>query len=93
MDAKSAETLAIEALSLLVENPESLARFLALTGIDPADLRQIAQEPAFLGAVLEHVANDRALLAELSLRSGRDPAAVDAARIALSGRDWERDTA
>jgi hypothetical protein len=93
IDVNTSESLAIEALSFLVENPEGLARFLALTGVDPADLREIARGRTFLGAVLEHVASDQDLLAAFAAHAGRDPAMIDQARILLTGGDWERDTA
>jgi len=93
IDANLAESLAIEALSFLVDNPESLARFLALTGVEPSALRGIVREPAFLGAVLDHVIGDGDLLAGFVARSGHDPAIIERARLLLTGADWERDTA
>jgi hypothetical protein len=93
MTVNAAESLAIEALSFLVENPESLARFLALTGLDPTDIRAMAHERAFLGAVLDYLAGDQGLLAAFAAHARSDPALVDRARILLTGGDWERDTA
>ncbi len=93
IDANMAESLAIEALTFLVDDAARLQRFLALTGVDASHLRQIAGEPAFLGAVLEHVAGDQDLLADFAARSGHDPTLIDQARALLTGGDWERDTA
>ena len=86
-----AETLAIEAVSFLAEEPRRLARFLDLTGIDPASIRSAASDPNFLGAVLEHVAGYEPLLLEFAAHSGRDPADVAKAQAKLGGGTWERD--
>ena len=91
--ANAAKSLAIEALAFLVEEPERLGRFLALTGLDPAAVRRLAREPSFFAAVLEHVAADQHLLLAFAAQTQRDPAEVDAARAVLGAGDWERDTA
>lgn len=93
IDTNTAESLAIQALSFLVEKPEWLAAFLALTGVDPGSLRQIAREPGFLGAVLDYVSGDPERLEAFAATSGTDPASIDQARIVLTGGDWERDSA
>jgi hypothetical protein len=67
-----------------------LGRFLALTGIGPAEIRTAAGEPGFLVGVLEYVASDQALLTGFAAENGHEPATVDAARLALGG-GWERD--
>ena len=45
-------TLGLGALAWAVGDPARAARLLALTGLEPADLRARAAEPAVLGAVL-----------------------------------------
>jgi len=50
---EAAESLAIQALSFIAQDPERLGRFLALTGIGPAEIRSAAAEPGFLTGVLE----------------------------------------
>ena len=42
-----AEELAVAALAFVAQEPERLRRFLDLSGLDPADLRQAAAERAF----------------------------------------------
>lgn len=91
-DRKSAESLAISALQFLADAPERLGRFLALTGVSPGEIRRVAAEPAFLAAVLEHVAGDEALLVEFAAVADCDPRRIDEARTLLAGADWERDT-
>jgi hypothetical protein len=86
----AAEALAIQALSYIAAEPERLGRFLALTGIGPAEIRTAAAEPGFLIGVLEYVASDQLLLTGFAAESGHAPQTVDAARLALGG-GWERD--
>ena len=87
---EAAEALAIQALSYIAQDPERLGRFLALTGIGPAEIRTAAAEPGFLVGVLEYIASDQALMTSFAGESGHEPSTVDAARIALGG-GWERD--
>ena len=93
MDAKAAESTALEALAFLAAAPERIGRFLALTGLGPADLRAVAHEPAFLGSVLAHVTEDGDLLRAFAAETDRHPAEIDKARVFLAGLDWERDSA
>jgi hypothetical protein len=90
---KSAESLAIRALTFLVEEPERISRFLALTGIDPGEVRSLAREPGFLAAVLEHVRSDERMLVEFVQSAEVRPQEVAAAATLLSGPAWERDSA
>ena len=68
MTRELAETVAIQALTFIAEEPERLGRFLALTGIGPESLRDAAREPNFLLGVLDHLAADEALLREFAKR-------------------------
>ncbi len=86
-----AENVAIQALAFLASDPEKLGRFLAVTGIGPADLRSAAQEPGFLAGVLDHIAEDDASLLEFTQGAGLSPDAVARAREVLSGPPIERD--
>ena len=90
---KAAESLAIHALTFLVEEPERISRFFALTGIDPGEVRSLAREPGFLAAVLEHVRADERMLLEFVQSADVRPQEVAAAASLLSGPDWERDSA
>ena len=47
--AHDAEAIAINVLKFLAGRPEELGRFLTLSGIDPADLRELAADTQFLG--------------------------------------------
>jgi hypothetical protein len=87
---EAAETLAIQALGFLAEEPERLGAFLSVTGIAHEDIRQAAREPGFLAGVLDHMLGDETLLMAFADSAGLDPASVARARRALGG-NWERD--
>jgi hypothetical protein len=86
----AAEGLAIQALTFIADDGERLGRFLATTGIGPAQIRAAAQQPGFLVGVLEYIAGDEGLLQEFAAAAGFDPAYVGKALAALGGH-WERD--
>lgn len=88
----AAEALAIEALGFIAADPELMPRFLALTGIEPAAIRQAAAEPGFLAGVLGFVAAHEPTLLAFAGSAGVDPATIEQARSALPFGDdrWER---
>ncbi|HMF05918.1 MAG TPA: DUF3572 domain-containing protein [Methylocella sp.] len=81
---EAAETVAIEVLGFLAEDSERLSRFLALSGLGPENLRAAAEDPAFLAAVLDHLASDEASLLAFAAKSGHEPAEIVRAREVLS---------
>jgi hypothetical protein len=83
--------LAIQALSFIAAEPERLGRFLAISGIGPADIRAAAREPGFLAGVLDFVVADERLLRAFAEDSSVAPREVGAALIALGGAHWERE--
>jgi hypothetical protein len=88
---EAAEQLAIQALTFIASDPTQLGRFLALTGIGPAEIRDAAREPGFLAGVLDHVAGDERLVVAFAADAGVEPDQVAEARAALSGQGWERE--
>jgi hypothetical protein len=88
---EAAEALAIQALTYIAADGERLGRFLAATGIGPAEIRKAAREPGFLLGVLDHLASDERLLTEFAAEAGFDPADIGKARAALGGEPWERE--
>lgn len=86
-----AESLAVQALSFIAADGDRLGRFLAITGIGPAEIRAASAEPGFLAGVLDYVAGDETMVAEFAKDAGIDPAHVGIARAALGGGDWERE--
>ncbi len=81
-----AEDLAIAALAFIAQEPERLGRFLALSGLDPANLREAAGEPEFLAGVLDHLSGDEVLLLAFAADAGIDPAEIETARHLLGIR-------
>jgi hypothetical protein len=82
---EKAEDMAVAALGFLAQEDERLSRFLALSGLDPARLREMAAEPGFLPGVMAHLASDEALLLQFSAETGRRPEEVAAACAVLAG--------
>jgi hypothetical protein len=89
--AEVAETLAIQALAFLAGEPESLGRFLAITGIGPEEIRDAAREPRFLVGVLDYLASDEPLLIAFAKQIGVDPADVMRASAVLGGQTNDRE--
>ena len=84
---EAAETLALEAFAWIAAEEGRLARFLALSGAAPADLRARAADPEFLGFVLDFLLADEALLTAFAAEAGLAPEAPARARAALPGGD------
>jgi len=87
---EAAEGLAIQALTFIAGDGERLGRFLATTGIGPAQIRAAAQESGFLIGVLDYLAGDERLLSAFAAETGLDPTHVGKALAALGGH-WERE--
>ena len=86
---KSAEALAIQAFSFIAADSDRLGRFLAASGIGPADIHGAARQPMFLAGVLDHVASDEPLLLSFAAETGTAPKDIILACVALGGRSWE----
>jgi hypothetical protein len=87
---ETAEMLAVQALSFIAEEPQSLSRFLDTSGISAEEIRTAAAEPGFLAGVLAYMMGDETLLRAFADRAGIDPAELTRAASALGGA-WERD--
>jgi len=86
---EAAESLAVQALGYLAQEPERLGRFLALTGIAPDQIRTAAAESGFLAGVLAYLAQDETLLVRFAAEAGVPPGTVERARALLAGHDRE----
>ncbi len=91
MAPEAAEALAIQALSFIGNDAAELGRFLALTGIGPAELRSAAHEPGFLTGVLDHILGYEPLLLAFAKDAALQPFDVALAREVLGGARWERE--
>ena len=86
MTRELAETVAIQALGFIAEEPERLQPFLALTGIEAQSLRDAAREPNFLLGVLDYLAGDDALLAAFAGDAAIEPGSWSLLAISLLAR-------
>jgi len=82
---ESAETLALRVLGWLAEDRDRLDGFLAETGASPADLAAQVGDPAFLGAILDHLLSSDALVIGFCQADGLANDAPMRARAALPG--------
>jgi hypothetical protein len=89
MQSSAAETLALKALAHIVNEGESLSRFLGSSGLEPSDLRDRVTDPELLAAVLDFVLSDDALTQSFAAAEGLQPMAVHLARRALPGARTE----
>jgi hypothetical protein len=80
-----AAQMAIEALGWLAGDDERLARFLAISGLGPQNLRQAAADPRFLAAILDYLASNEALLMDFARDAAHSPQDVAKAHAALCG--------
>ena len=87
ISTEEAEAIAIRAFSFLTEDEVLMARFLDLTGLDPAGIAATAREPSFLPGVLAYLLGDEALLLTCCAGARLDPERVAAAHRALQGSD------
>ena len=72
--------LALSALVWSLGEPDRAERLLALTGLTPADLRERADEPALLAAVIGFLESHEPDLVACAESMGTDPAALVQAR-------------
>ena len=82
---ETAQTIALQGLAFLAEEPGRLQRFAGLTGIDLGELRARADAPDLLAAVLEHLASDESLLLVFAASRGIAPEDVAPALHLLQG--------
>jgi hypothetical protein len=85
MKRETAEVLALRALAWLAEDADLMPRFLDQAGLGPEELRHRAGEPEVMGAVLDFLLQDDAILIACCDRLGEVYTAPQAARAALPG--------
>lgn len=84
-----AQSIALRSLIFLAQDDERMQRFLALTGVDPQDVRALSRESGFQLALLDHLCADEALLLAFASADESDPEEIVAARFALGGGDFD----
>lgn len=87
MPSQAPEALAQSALIWMARREEDFARFLAAAGLDAAQIRPRAQDPEFLGFVLDFVLGDETLARAFAEAEGLGPEDALRARAALPGGD------
>ena len=70
---EEAEIIALKGLAFLANDPERLGRFLALSGVSPADVRAAAADRNFLAGILSHLLQDESLLLTFTAVENLDP--------------------
>ena len=80
-----AASLAISALSWIAADGELMGRFLTLTGIEPANIRAVADEPGFLSGVLEFLLAHEPTLMRFCEENAIKPETVGRAQMRLGG--------
>ena len=85
MTSDHAETIAVQALAWLAGNEELLPIFMGSSGLSADDFRTRAQEPEFLGAVLDFLMMDDAWLTAFCDSQGLGYTVPMQARAALPG--------
>jgi hypothetical protein len=88
---EQAVALAQDALVWLAGRPEVLEALLAASGVGSGDLRARAEDPEFLGFVLDHILQSDALVLAFAAAAGVAPERPARARAALPGGyspDW-----
>ena len=79
IDVKNAENIAIAAFGFLASEPEYFSRFATITGIDIADVAEIAGSTEFLSAVLTYMLSDESLLLSFCQNNDLLPETVNTA--------------
>ena len=78
--------MSVEALTFLAEDDEQISRFVALTGIDPGEIRHLVGKTEFLAAVLDYIASDESLLLAFAANRNIAPERIARAIHALAPR-------
>ena len=83
MTPENASNVAISGLQFIAGDESQLSRFVALTGIDPSEMREMADSSSFLVAILEFFMGDEPTLLAFAASCGLDPGDIPRARHAL----------
>jgi len=90
LDADTAAAISFRALAFLAADSDRLGRFMALTGIAPGVIRELARERSFQAAVLEHLLADETLLLQFCENEAID-AELPGLALRLLARSHETD--
>lgn len=82
---EQAATLALHVLEYLAADDDRLAVLMSATGLTAQDLRSNAENPIFLGGILDYLLSSETLVLEWAATSGFPPETVARARQHLPG--------
>ena len=82
MQSDRAESIGVSALLFLAGDMQRLSRFLTMTGVGPAELREQSRSPGMLAAVLDHLMQDESTLLVFCASDGIPPEDIAPARLA-----------
>ncbi|HWF64306.1 MAG TPA: DUF3572 family protein [Rhizomicrobium sp.] len=80
MTPEKAEILALEALAWLAGQTDGMDRFLAASGLEPADLRRVAGDRDLLGSLLDFLLANELLLLDFCEAASIKPQTIHLAR-------------
>ena len=83
---EEAQAIAMAGLAMLADQPERMARFLAVSGVEPAQIRGLAETADFQAAILGHIRSDESLLLVFVAQLGIEPIRVSEAEASLGGK-------
>ena len=87
VDRETAETIAAQGLAFVTADPTRLQRFLALTGITPAELKRRIGTREVLVAALNFLAQDESALLTFAASQHVAPESIGAALARLDAPD------
>jgi hypothetical protein len=87
--SEAPQVMALKALAFLAGNEEYLDGFLASSGIDLQDLKELAGDENMLAGLLDHVLQNENLLLEFSHSIDCKPEMIVKARHALPGANHD----
>lgn len=83
LERDEAETIALQCITFLAEDPSRISRFMAITGIDVQELSKNIEKVAILAAALDYLMKEESLLLMFASNFGVSVHKLPAARAAL----------
>lgn len=85
LSRERAEILALEALAWLAGQPDAIAKFLTMSGLEVSDMRGAVSDPGLQTSVLDFILTNESLLQDFCQSASLKPEAVHTARYRLGG--------
>lgn len=78
-------TIALKLMAFIAEDDERMERFASLSGMSLGDLKEGAENPVFLGFLLDYAMQDEALILSFAENNQISPQSLASARRQLPG--------